>query len=729
MSYPATQSMRASAVVLRVLSLALLPCVAQGGVYKCVNGGEVSYQAVPCASGAAPYKETAGPEPQQPVRGVMAIAVPAGMHALAPMQAAPMVGSQSAQGAARPYVPGMPGAIGGSAAAVQARPPGKGLQGVAGYAEGRTELTPEQVKIGYALSTNDRAGALSLIKAAHDSLNFPVFRDMPDTPLIFATRIADTEMIAAILAKGLPVDTARTSSFRSGETALIAAVDSTFATHYGSGSVSPERFLETAHFLLKAGANPNAKRSDGAMPLNVALSLTPPKPEDEAVKIATIKALLEAGAHPGTELPTNDPEGEGEMEIMKLLLDHGFDPKAKGSTSLASAVQARKPALVKLLLFKGADPNAHSLMNPRRVVADADINIDKILLAAGANPNVCDNEDSSGKCSNYGRPLIFWAAQDPEFFHMIVAHGGNPNITDAQGQTALGYAINYRKQNITKVCIAGTNKCMDAPADPFDRVKAIRMLLDAGADPNLRSNKQLPLMMVYQDDHEVVSMLVEKGARIEALNVGGEKIGPITQAIASGNEFLAGELLRYAKKLGPEEKWALYGAAFQGKLELAEALTRHGVNPNERAPFGETALHYAAAMRHGNAAMIKRLLALGADPNAQTVALPEAALVNPQTGVPNNPGAPDKAAVMAWFAQVQAKQVAYASARLGPLQLGDGKVTPLMIAAMAGDTEAVQALLSGGAKASLKSQRGMSAAEIARQMGNQDMVRLLSGRP
>jgi len=716
--------MRASAVALRVLflSLAWLPCVAQGGVYKCVNGGEVSYQAAPCASGAAPYKETAPPpQPEQPPQG--AVAVVRGMSALAPMQAAPRVGSQSALVPPRPFVPGMPGALAGSAASVQARPPGQGLQGAAGYADGRTDLTPEQAKIGHALSTDDRAGALSLIKAAHDSLNFPVFRDMPDTPLTFATRMADTEMIAAILAKGLPVDTARTSSFRSGETALIAAVESTFATHYGSGSVTPERHLETTRLLLKAGANPNAKRNDGAMPLNVALRLAPPRPEEEATKIATIKALLEAGARPGTELPTGDPEGEGEMEIMKLLLDHGFDPRAKGSTSLASAVQARKPELVKLLLARGADPNAHSLMNPRRVVADADVNIAKILLAAGANPNVCDNEDSSGKCSNYGRPLIIMALTDPEFFRMIVAHGGNPNATDAQGQTALGYAINYRKQNITKVCIAGTDKCMDAPPDPFDRVKAIRMLLDAGADPNLRSNKQLPLMMVYQDDHEVISLLVQKGARIEALNVGGEEIGPITQAIASGNEFLAGELLRHAKKLGAEEKWALYGAAFQGKPELAETLIQHGLNPSARAPFGETALHYAAATRHGNAAMIKRFLALGADPNAQTAALPEGVLFNPQTGAPNNPAA------QAWLAQMQAKQTVYAAARLEPLQPWDGKVTPLMIAAMAGNTEAAQALLSAGAKASLKSQRGLSAAEIARQMGNEEMVRLLSGRP
>jgi len=631
------------------------------------------------------------------------------------MMAAPMrAGPRGALGAAMP-TPMIPGGLAAAHGVVAERPRTNGLQGSAAYADGRNDLTAEQIKIGYAFSNNDRATALTLVRASHNSLDFVIFRDSTTTPLLFAARSADSEMIAAILAKGVPVDSTKSTAWRSNETALIAVVDSTFAGHFSQVPTSPERFLETARFLLKAGANPNAKRSDGNTPLNTALRLMPPSAERENVKIAMVKLLLEGGAKPDTELPSNDFTGETDVAILNLLFAHGFDSKAHGSTALASAVQLHRPALVRLLLEKGADPNAHALMASRKVIADADAPTARLLLAAGANPNVCDDEDSSGKCATYGHPLIFGALGDPEYFRLLIAKGADPNAQNGQGQTILGEVIRHRsmrEQGIQKICVAGTSNCMDTPEETFDRVKAARMVLDAGADPNKRSGNQVPLMMADENDHALFGVLLDKGARPETLIVEGEKIGPISQVIMAHRDYLAGELLRRTPgKLGSEEKWGLFRATIDGRLDMAETLVRRGVSPNERTPFGETALHYAAMSRQG-AAAVKRLLALGADPNAQTDALPEAVL---SSGTP--------------VPQIQAKQKIYAAAQIGGTGLMDGKITPLMLAVLSANTEAAQALLDGGAKVSLKSQRGWTASDLASRMGNREMVQLLGGRP
>lgn len=713
----AAQRARASVAVIGMLltTLTLLHGVAQGAVFKCVSNGEVTYQSTPCASGAAPYKETSQPQQATPPGVIMVMPAAAAGAPLGAAMPAPMAGGRSgAIGAAMP-APIVGGALQGARPEV-ARSRSPALTGMAAYADGRNDLTPEQVKIGYAFSMGDRATVLALIKTAHDSLDFAIFRDSNTTPLLFAARSADNDMIAAVLAKGIPVDSTKTTQWRSGETALIAAVDGTFAGHFGQAPIPPERYLETARFLLKAGASPNARRSDGNTPLNTALRLKPPAAQGENAKIAMVKLLLESGAKPDTELPSNDLTNDADTAIVNLLLAHGFDPRANGSTALASAVQTRRLALVQLLLAKGADPNAHALTGSHKVLVDADLPTAKLLLAAGANPNVCDNEDSSGKCLSYASPLIFKVVYDPEYFRLMIAKGANLNVQNAQGgETLLAQVIRYRsmrEQGITKVCMAGTSNCQDIPQDTFDRVKTARMLLDAGANPNQLSNNELPLLMVDDNDHAMIGLLLDKGGRPATLAVEGEKIGPISQVIV-GHDYLPREMLRRTPgKLGDEEKWALFATLIDNRLDLAEELVRHGLNPNARGPLGETAMHYAV-MSQGGADAVRRMMALGANLNAQTDAIPDAVL--------SNPGGPP-------VPQMQAKQKIYAAARVGSGSGFDGRMTPLMLAVVSMRPQVVQALLEGGAKASIKSQRGWTALDYANRMGNQQIAQMLQGR-
>lgn len=648
-----------------------------------------------------------------------------------------------------------PAALAPSQAVTASAPPHKKFTySISNYAEGRNDLMSDQIKIGFALTSIDlntrnknRAATLALISKTHDDFNFPLFKGKPFTPLTSAASWGEVEIVAALLAKGVDVNKVRSGGGQDEVPALISAVSGTAQAYQVNPLFPPaERFLETVKVLLKAGANPNATCCSGQTALSSALALDSHDPTGEKTKVAIIRALLDSGTDPGTAMPPlAGLSAESAAEITAMLLEHGLNPKAKGSTALATAVHNRRPDLVKLLLAKGADPNAPALyggMGKRTVFADALVmgqnDIALALIKAGANPNVCSDEDANGKCMNYAPPLLFTALADAELFHAMVAKGVRLDTVDGQGQTALGYAISYQKSTISMVCVAGTTNCMKPPEDKFDRTAVTKMLLDAGADPNKRSGDEsappdmlgadaaqrprgtLPLLLADDSDHEIVTMLLDKGARLESLSVEGEQIGPISQAVASRRDFLARELLRRSSgKLRADEKWALYAAAAGGETELAEALVRHGVNPDERGPLGETALHYA--VHRGNAAMVKRLLALGANPDAQTDTLPFAANTS------SNPAALLMAKMQAYASHVQSKLKIYAAARQNPPNAQDGKVTPLMLAVISGDAEVAKALLNGGAKATLKSQQGFSARDIANSIGDREMAQLLAG--
>ena len=603
-------------------------------------------------------------------------------------------------------------------ASVAVEPSSKGLKGIAAYADWRDDLTPEQIKIGFAFARGNESEALVLIKQAHDSVDFAIWKDNPNTPLIYAAAKGNIEMVAAILGKGIPVDSTLSTSSSIGQTALISVLSFAFQTY--PNATSPDRTLEMTRFLLKKGANPNAKNSSGQTPISSALRMNPHDLTGEKIRFEIVKELLEKGANPGTQLPLGDKNSVSDIEITKLFLEHGLDPKAKGSTSLAAAVHNRKLDQVTLLLKNGADPNMRALAANRTVLADAVvtglIDVAKALIRSGANPNVCTDEDANGSCASYGIPLIFTAPLDPELFHMMMSKGANPNIVDAHGQTALGYAISYRthqEQGIAMICIAGTTNCTKTPEDPYNRTTAVRMLLEAGVDPNKRSSGTLPLTMVEDDYHEVIALLLDKGANMESLTVEGERIGPISQAIVSRKDFLASELIRRTKgKLSADEKWAFYNAVSEGKQEMVAELVHHGIKPDERGPIGETALHYAA--HTGKASMVKLLLTLGANPNTQTDEMPRAV---PSS---NNP--------FAFFeSKMQRKQKVYKEVGLQPQGIGDGKVTPLMIAVTSGDIETVKTLLDAGAKVLDKSQRGLNSLDIAHEMGNLEIEKILVG--
>ena len=118
----------------------------------------------------------------------------------------------------------------------------------------------------------------------------------------------------------------------------------------------------------------------------------------------------------------------------------------------------------------------------------------------------------------------------------------------------------------------------------------------------------------------------------------------------------------------------LHLACFFGQLEAAEILVQHGADTNAVSPSRIAVIHSAAASR--NAALLKLVLRGGANPNSQ-------------------------------------QQRVY---------------TALHEAAMHNSVERAQALLDAGADPAVKSDAGQTAAEMAVQNGNREVVELLSSQ-
>jgi ankyrin repeat protein len=144
-----------------------------------------------------------------------------------------------------------------------------------------------------------------------------------------------------------------------------------------------------------------------------------------------------------------------------------------------------------------------------------------------------------------------------------------------------------------------------------------------------------------------------------------------------------------------------------GKAEGLTALLEAGdIEVDERSPDGFVPLHFAAFF--GNAASARVLIERGASVNAVAE---NPTRVQPLHSAVAHGDVETVALLLARGAEVNARQ--------------QNDLTPLMGAAFAGSVEMVKRLLAAGADASAVSGDGKTAADLARERGNDDALSLL----
>jgi ankyrin len=366
--------------------------------------------------------------------------------------------------------------------------------------------------------------------------------------------------------------------------------------------------------LIAQKVDVNAPGTDGSPALHWAVRV------DDA---AMAKQLIGAGAQATLAnrygvTPMAIAAGNGSASMIAILLDAGADanaPDPAGDTPLMSVTRVGRADAVTLLLDRGAkvDATDATFQQTALMVAVRENYPDlvKLLIARGAAVNA---RTRVGRAPNWVLPN-----SQPGFGHGIgIVRGGSPD----RGRRA--------------PTPGGMTPLLYASRD--GRIDATRMLLDAGADINLRdANEITPLIAAITNNHpDVARYLIERGADIKAVDWYGRT--PLWAAVETRN---------MDKDNGTFEN-SIDRAPF---LPLIQTLLERGADPNARTkevpPIRNDFLRVTASLSWvdftgqtpfitaalaGDVPIMKLLLKHGADPNiptfAGTTALMAAAGVN-----------------------------------------------------------------------------------------------------
>ena len=231
-------------------------------------------------------------------------------------------------------------------------------------------------------------------------------------------------------------------------------------------------------------------------------------------------------------------------------------------------------------------------------------------------------------------------------------------------------------RKLTAAGIAGVKDKLDwTPlhhATVFGNPASVRILAEAGADPNARNSSKATPLMYAAWNLEMTKILVEKGGDVNA------------QAADGSTPFLV-------------------AAGVQSNGATIRYLLENGANTKVTSPTGDDYLIRASGAQ--DAATLRLLLARGLDAHRAN-----GSGLTALSGSVVCDGGESTRVLIAAGADVNRAAWNQGLVRNGPIE--STNVTPLMDAASCGEAETVKALLKAGAKINAKDDRGMTALMI-----------------
>ena len=339
-------------------------------------------------------------------------------------------------------------------------------------------------------------------------------------------------------------------------------VNGRFGAPGGAGAAQPQ----AAGGRGQAGARGAAGRGAATAPTPAApAAAAAPEAADAADDSEVVVAGL-VGSGGGGLTALVFAAREGDLESAEYLLRAGADVNQTteyGWTPLLTATNNRHYQLGSLLIDWGADVNAPNkggwtplyLATDNRNIEGGDYPVPKadmdhlafirLLLDHGANVNgrIKDNTLSRTIFTMQwfledGATPFVRAAQssDLALMKLLLAYGADPKIATAHNDTALTTAAGI-----------GWVEGVTYEHSAKDNVEAVRLLLDLGLDPNAANKDgRAPLMgAAMKGRNEVVQMLVDKGARLDARD-NGSRDTDTTVSVNAGHTW---EALDYADGL------------------------------------------------------------------------------------------------------------------------------------------------------------------------------------
>jgi ankyrin repeat protein len=232
--------------------------------------------------------------------------------------------------------------------------------------------------------------------------------------------------------------------------------------------------------LLRSGANAKAANRYGVTPLYIAALNS---------NASIVEKLLSAGADPNSAMPDGETvlmtaARTGKADVLKLLIARGADIRAhepsKGQTALMWAAAENNAAAVKLLVEAGADLQERSRggsFTPLLFAVRAGhIDASRALLDLGAKIEDALPDGTSAL-------VLATINAHYELSGFLLDRGANPNAA-AQGWTALHQIAWSRRHN------AGFNLPGPVATGDLDSLELVRKLVKLGANVNARQTKE-----------------------------------------------------------------------------------------------------------------------------------------------------------------------------------------------------------------------------------------------
>jgi uncharacterized protein len=381
--------------------------------------------------------------------------------------------------------------------------------------------------------------------------------------------------------------------------------------------------LKMAEALIRAGAKSQAANRDGATAMFLATVNG---------SAAMIQVLLKAGTDPNAGVLSHGETAlmmasrTGKLDAVKLLVERGAKlntaEQLRGTTALMWAADQGHAAVVRFLIDKGADIRAQSAVLRQigrngltfarlgpdgQAIGDQMGGLTALLFAArqGSLDTVRELVSAGAEVNHAsvdGSTPLLVAVQNGHYDigRFLIDHGANPKQANGKAWTPLYLAVANRDALATAVPAPSKEGALDF----------IKMLLDRGADPNVRiiartevhqANTSLwlkeagatPLLRAALcGDLTVVRLLLDRGA--DPLRGTLDDTTPLM--VAAGVGWAEGFTFQYSD---------------EETLELVKLLLEKGARVNDANADGITALHGAAYKGANN--VVQLLVDRGAD--------------------------------------------------------------------------------------------------------------------
>jgi ankyrin repeat protein len=377
----------------------------------------------------------------------------------------------------------------------------------------REGVTPLQL----AAMNGNAAMLVKLIRAGANP-NAPL-SEYGDTTLMMASRTGKTDAIAALLETGAQVNAKETWG---GTTALMWAVSERHPAavkmliDHGADVNARSNFVAPANGRGFEGRTPTATQSGKAVDEFASGSLTSLMFAAREGDVESARFLVAAGAD------VNAIAGDGKDALGLAIFNGNYDVASFLIDNKSNVNQADTQGFTPL--FWAVDRrNMETAPNFPWMVTTDPLPLIKKLLDAGANPNALVNNTPRPRM-RAGAPRIVFAtplmraafSADLQLVKLLLSYGADPTIVSKDGETMIAAAAGL-------AFIQGYSK----GKLPAERLETVKLFVELGADVNQADDYGITPLMVAANmgDVSIIQFLIDHGADLGAYDLGKKNDG------------------------------------------------------------------------------------------------------------------------------------------------------------------------------------------------------------